>query len=209
MDLGLIKPSWATLKHIAIMEALCETESSHALNPYYVYYCSKELKDRLTNRRLFTSPLPHEGVVINYPNNPAELLSCYKYVHDHFYKVGTEQEFSPAPCPINEITLAALSSTVPIRVTHSSLLPSPSLQSYLNYMYNHFYKVGTEQEFTPAPCHNHQIIPIAVKAKPKAKAKGRAKGKHASNATKKTPPTMKRPAGNFKRPAGKRTRKAT
>ena len=48
-----------------------------------------------------------------------------------------------------------------------------------------------------------------VKAKPKSKAKGRAKGKHASNATKKTPPTIKRPAGNFKRPAGKRTRKAT
>ena len=209
MDLGLINPSWATLKHTAIMAALCETESSHALNPYFVYYCSKELKDRLTNRRLFTSRLPHEGVVINYPNSAAELLSYNHYVHDHFYKVGTEQEFSPAPCPINEITLAALSSNVPTRVTHSSLLPSPSLLSYHNYVYNHFYKVGTEQEFTPAPCPMQEIIPIAVKAKPKAKAKGRAKGKHASNATKKTPPTIKRPAGNFKRPAGKRTRKAT
>ena len=185
MDLGLINPSWATLKHIAIMAALCETESSHALNPYYVYYCSKELKDRLTNRRLFTNRLPHEGVVIHYPDSPAELLSCYNYVHDHFYKVGTEQEFSPAPCPINEITLAALSCTVPTRATHSSLLPSPSLQSYHNYVYNHFYKVGTEQEFTPAPCPMQEIIPIAVKAKPKAKAKGRAKGKHASKATKK------------------------
>ena len=55
------------------------------------------------------------------------------------------------------------------------------------------------QDITPAPCPVQQeIMPIAVKAKPKSKAKGRAKGKHASNATKKTPPTIKRPAGNFK-----------
>ena len=236
MDLGLTHPSPVTITHIVTMTTIAVAHGMdlHKINPLDIYGKAQELKARLRSARL-RERLPHEGVVINYPNTASELLEANEIVYNHFYKVGTEQEFTAAPCPINETALAVLRSRLPTRSTHTAIasltnrvMPRSFSRSLLSLMAPQprdeahdacvtiSIEWGQMQEFTPAPCPMQEVIPIAVKAKPiavkanpKAKAKGRAKGKHASNATKKTPPTIKRPAGNFKRPAGKRTRKAT
>ena len=109
MDLGLTHPSTATMTHMVTMSILCDSERYYTLNQYFIRYEAQELRSRLNEtQELRPRPLPHEGVVINYPNNAAELLAANSIVYNHFYKVGTEQEFTPAPCPINETTLAAL-----------------------------------------------------------------------------------------------------
>jgi len=229
MELGLTHPSPVTITHMVTMVTLACGRAVEIcnVNPLDIYGKAQEVKARLRSARLRTR-LPHEGVVIKYPNSSEELLAANDIVYNHFYEVGTEQEFTAAPCPINETALAVLRSRLPTRSTHTAIasltnrtMPRSFSRSLLSLMAPQprdeahdacvtiSIEWGQMQEFTPAPCPMQEIIPSAVKAKPKSKAKGRAKGKHASNATKKTPPTIKRPAGNFKRPAGKRTRKAT
>ena len=122
MDLGLTHPSPVTITHIVTMTTIAVARGMdlHKINPLDIYGKAQELKTRLRSCRI-RSRLPHEGVVINYPNTARELLEANEIVYNHFYKVGTEQEFTAAPCPINETALAVLRSRLPTRSTHTAI----------------------------------------------------------------------------------------
>ena len=122
MDLGLTHPSPVTITHMVTMTtiAIARGMDLHKINPVEIYGKAQDLKARLKAARM-RERLPHEGVVINYPNTANELLAINAIVYNHFYKVGTEQEFIAAPCQIDETALAVLRSRLPTRSTHTAI----------------------------------------------------------------------------------------